>query len=303
MNLAAFSAVSGQWPGRATLSGRQLRLFSNRRNCRVPSHDSHLSHLADFLFCILQLQFRIVRLPLFQYKLLILNTKSKFCNYPVKAVRCGNMSQPSSSAEGSPHRHGCLAEEFLRGLHELQSTGTLCDVLLQGSDATVASLGIPCHRNVLTAHCGYFRSLFTHDWKESAQRELQLQNMDTRTLNEVVQFMYTLDLRLSESNVERILAAAQFLQMGRVAAMCWEYLQRRLNLSTCLQVHALASDLHNPRLADAALAIIHPQFLRLAQRQEFLRMEAHQYNLRKPKRIQAREKKKIGETGRAVGVG
>ncbi|XP_055341964.1 kelch-like protein diablo [Paramacrobiotus metropolitanus] len=161
------------------------------------------------------------------------------------------MSKPVCSADSPPHSHGCLADEFLRRLHELQSTGTLCDVVLKGSEET--ALGIPCHRNVLTVHSGYFRSLFTHDWKESSQRDLQLKSIDSRTLNELVQFAYTLDLRISEENMESLLVAAQFLQMDAVAGICWEYVEQKLSLSTCLAVHALAAQHHHPRLLDAAL--------------------------------------------------
>ncbi|XP_055353249.1 kelch-like protein 18 [Paramacrobiotus metropolitanus] len=92
----------------------------------------------------------------------------------------------------------------------------------------------------------------------------------------LVAYAYTMDLHLNDDNVEPILIGAQFLQMSPVASMCWEYVEKRLCLSNCLAVHALASQHHNPLLGDAALSLINPHFLCLAQSQEFLQMDAQQ---------------------------
>ncbi|XP_055341938.1 kelch-like protein diablo [Paramacrobiotus metropolitanus] len=64
--------------------------------------------------------------------------------------------------------------------------------------------------------------------------------------------------------------------MDAVAGRCWEYLEARLSLSTCVAVHALAAQHHHPRLLDASLAIIYPNFLSLTQSEDFLQMEAEQ---------------------------
>ncbi|XP_055331148.1 kelch-like protein 20 isoform X2 [Paramacrobiotus metropolitanus] len=92
----------------------------------------------------------------------------------------------------------------------------------------------------------------------------------------LVMYAYTMDLSLSDDNVVPVLIAAQFLQMTPVARLCWAYLEKHMSLSNCLTVHALASQHHNPRLSHTALALIHPNFLRLAQSQDFLQMDAQQ---------------------------
>ncbi|XP_055350736.1 kelch-like protein 3 [Paramacrobiotus metropolitanus] len=170
--------------------------------------------------------------------------------------------------------HSCLAVEFLRGLHELQSTGDLCDVKLKSNEGESAVV-ISCHRNVLSVHSLYFRSLFK--WKkgkDSSQPELL--DFDGPTLNELVHYAYTLDMSLNDDNVADILVAAQFLQMDGAIGHCCNYYETHMRLSNCLTVHALATMYQNPSLAAAALATIHPHFLRWAQSQDFLRMEAQQ---------------------------
>ncbi|XP_055345370.1 kelch-like protein 17 [Paramacrobiotus metropolitanus] len=198
------------------------------------------------------------------------------------------MAMPNASraadhpAPAHQHPHDCEAvDEFLRGMRELQATGTLCDVVLQGSDAddvegSALANGIPCHRAVLTVHSAYFRAVFTHNWKDSRDPVFPLHNVDTATINALVRYAYTLTIRLNADNVASILVAAQFLQMDRVAGQCWAYLQRHLNVANCLVVHSLASNHHRPDLAAAALALIHQHFLQLAETPEFLKMNAQQ---------------------------
>ncbi|XP_055329936.1 kelch-like protein 3 [Paramacrobiotus metropolitanus] len=181
------------------------------------------------------------------------------------------MSNPSSSADHPPHH--CLVE-FLRGLREQQLTGTLCDVVLKGCEES--ALGIPCHRNVLSVHSAYFRAVFTHDWKDSAEPVFQLRNIDSHTLNELVQYAYTLDVDLNDDNVERIVIAAQFLQMGELELMSWDYVEQHMRVSNYLAVHTPASNHHHPRLATAALELIHLHFLQVAQSQDFLELDAQQ---------------------------
>ncbi|XP_055341971.1 kelch-like protein 3 [Paramacrobiotus metropolitanus] len=159
-------------------------------------------------------------------------------------------------------------------MHELQKTGTYCDVVLKGSEE--ASVGIPCHRIVLTVHSEYFRAAFTQEWKESTQQVYQLRNIDSQTLNELVEYAYTLNISLNGDNVEHILIAAQFLQIATVVRFCWDYVEKHLHLSNCLLVHALASNYHNPNVADAALGFIRRHFLEFVEGHDFLQMDAQQ---------------------------
>ncbi|XP_055349057.1 kelch-like protein 3 [Paramacrobiotus metropolitanus] len=155
-----------------------------------------------------------------------------------------------------------------------QATGIFCDVVLKGSDESLQ--GIPCHRSVLSVQSPYFRAAFTHNWKESSEPVFRLANIDNLTLQELVAYAYTMNLRLSDDTVVSVLIAAQFLQMTPVARMCWKYVKQHLSLSNCLDVHALASQHSNPRLASAALHFIQLHFQILAQSQEFLELDAHQ---------------------------
>ncbi|XP_055329939.1 kelch-like protein 12 [Paramacrobiotus metropolitanus] len=139
-----------------------------------------------------------------------------------------------------------------------------------------SAVGIPCHRNVLSVHSAYFGAVFTQDWKDSSQPVYQLQNIDSYTMNELVQYAYTLDVELNDDNVERIVVAAQFLQMGPLELLCWDYVEQHMCVSNFLAVYSLASNHPHPRLAAAALELIHLHFLQVAQSQELLKMDPQQ---------------------------
>ncbi|XP_055329931.1 kelch-like protein 8 [Paramacrobiotus metropolitanus] len=170
--------------------------------------------------------------------------------------------------------HGYLAAELVRQLRDLQSTGMFCDVVLKGSEKS--AVGIPCHRAVLSAHSVYFRAAFTENWKDSTQPVFQLHNIDSRTLNELVKYFYTLDIKLNNDNVESILIAAQFLQMTPLAELCWEHVDKHMQRSDSLAVYILASQHDNPDLAEKTLEDVWRHFPTFAQCQDFLQMDAQQ---------------------------
>ncbi|XP_055344670.1 kelch-like protein 7 [Paramacrobiotus metropolitanus] len=179
------------------------------------------------------------------------------------------------SKREDPPADDCPADavEFLRGLRDLQSTDTFCDVVLKGSDESWVC--IPCHRSVLSVQSPYFRAVFSLNWKESSEPEYKLKPEQHRQPH-VKKFAYTMNLSLSDDSVVPILIAAQFLQMTPAARMCWDYVEKRMCLANCLAVHTLASQHHNPRLGDAALCMIYPHFLRFSHSHDFLQMDAQQ---------------------------
>ncbi|XP_055350104.1 kelch-like protein 20 [Paramacrobiotus metropolitanus] len=163
---------------------------------------------------------------------------------------------------------------FLEGLQDLKSSGVLCDVILKGADD--ASNGIPCHRAILSAHSSYFRSMFSAEWKESFQKEIPLQNISFNTLNTLVTYAYTLQICLDDDSVESVLVAALFFDFSPVAKLCWDFLESRLNASSCLQVYCLAHTHNNPHLANKAKALACQHFIIIAQSGEFLQLDGQQ---------------------------
>ncbi|XP_055330256.1 kelch-like protein 26 [Paramacrobiotus metropolitanus] len=165
-----------------------------------------------------------------------------------------------------------ITHGFLRGLRELKSTGTLCDVVLKGSENSAAN--IPCHRNVLSAHSSYFRTLFTSGWKESSQSEIQLKNTPSQMLHKLIDFAYTMEIDVHEENVQSVLTAALFLDIAPVADICWDFLQTHLDSSSCLMVYSASETHKNPCLAEKAKNLVLRHFAQVSRGEDFLLIDA-----------------------------
>ena len=109
----------------------------------------------------------------------------------------------------SPYRNPARNTEVFSELHKLQQSGVLCDVTLRTDDVS-----IPAHKAILASSSGYFRSMFTLEFREKEQGEILLGDMSGVTLEKLVDFLYTSTLDITPQNVWNLLPAAQILQLG-----------------------------------------------------------------------------------------
>ncbi|XP_055344452.1 kelch-like protein diablo [Paramacrobiotus metropolitanus] len=161
-----------------------------------------------------------------------------------------------------------MAEKAFRELRDMQATGTLCDVTLKGAEDS--SAGIPCHRNILSAHSSYFRTMFTTDLKERSESSIRLKNISTSTLKDLVDYAYTMEIKIDAHNVEPLLTAALFLDLVAVVDLCWTFVEKHMDVGNCLMVHCLADRHHNTRLAAKAKAMVLRNFALISQLADFL---------------------------------
>ncbi|XP_055344386.1 kelch-like protein 2 [Paramacrobiotus metropolitanus] len=163
-----------------------------------------------------------------------------------------------------------MAEKFFRELQDTKAKGALCDVMVKGAEDS--SAGIPCHRNVLSAHSPYFRTMFTKGLKESSESFVQLKNISTSTLNELINYAYTLEIRIDADNVQPILTAALFLDIGPVADLCWDFMETELAMA--LMIQCLADRHNNLTLAAKAKTMVIRSFHQISKCPDFLLIDA-----------------------------
>ena len=102
-----------------------------------------------------------------------------------------------------------LDEEFkndlLQNLNELRKSNILCDITIRAEgDDFVA------HRCVLIAASPYFRALFTSDFKEGETNFVELKNIQSSILREVLQFIYTGEAKTDSSTAQDLIKTADF---------------------------------------------------------------------------------------------
>ncbi|XP_055353939.1 kelch-like protein 4 [Paramacrobiotus metropolitanus] len=184
----------------------------------------------------------------------------------------GNGEEHQKCGTDSSTRVSVAIVDFRRELQNLRTSDILCDVVLKGAED--GCLGIPCHRNILSLHSSYFRSMFLSGMKESTEKVIQMRNISTSDLSELVDYCYMADLLITESNVQSLLIAASFLDIPAVVKACWKFMEDHMHIKNCLMLYCFASAEapKNPAMADAAKAFVVKHFVGISGEPEFLEL-------------------------------
>ncbi|XP_070542884.1 kelch-like protein 24 [Ptychodera flava] len=146
----------------------------------------------------------------------------------------------AAASHGSYNFHATRhPEDLLQGLNNLKSQKQFSDVTL-----SVNGKEFPCHRVVLASSSSYFKAMFYHDLKESTTPKVRLNQVDADILEQLIDFIYTSKLTITDANVQSLLETADLLQILPVKGACAEYMGRQIDSSNCLGIQQFA-ELHN----------------------------------------------------------
>ncbi|XP_037685318.1 zinc finger and BTB domain-containing protein 49 isoform X2 [Choloepus didactylus] len=112
--------------------------------------------------------------------------------------------------------HSC---HLLQQLHEQRIQGLLCDCML-----VVKGVCFKAHKNVLAAFSQYFRSLF----QNSSGQKNDVFHLDIKNVSgigQILDFMYTSHLELTQDNIQVMLDIAHCLQVQNVLNLCHTFLK------------------------------------------------------------------------------
>ncbi|KAG7325351.1 hypothetical protein KOW79_011667 [Hemibagrus wyckioides] len=203
------------------------------------------------------------------------------------------------ASDGEPEE----AEQFSSALHcselarrqnEQRKLGLFCDVTLAFSGGGAAGGGgggggegagsgfeLGAHRSVLAAATDYFTPLLGGQFSESVSRRVEMKEWSSETgperetVESVVQFMYTGEIRVSTSNVHEVLELADRFLLVQLKEFCGDFLKRKLSLANCVAVHSLAHMYTLDQLALRAAEMIRRNFHRVIQDDEFYTLPFH----------------------------
>uniref|UniRef100_H2Y7B3 BTB domain-containing protein n=1 Tax=Ciona savignyi TaxID=51511 RepID=H2Y7B3_CIOSA len=114
----------------------------------------------------------------------------------------------------------------------------LCDVILEAGE-----LEIHVHRLVLASGSPYFMAMFNGMMSESNADRVKLNGIDGKALLQLVEYVYTAQIKVTEENVQSLLPAASLLELTFVRESCCSFLQSQLHPSNCLGIRQFA-DIH-----------------------------------------------------------
>ncbi|KAL5012389.1 hypothetical protein ScPMuIL_010940 [Solemya velum] len=159
----------------------------------------------------------------------------------------------------------------LESINVLRKHRELCDVVL-----IVGQRKIFAHRVILSACSPYFHAMFTGELAESRQTEVTIRDIDEGAMEVLIDFCYTSNITVEESNVQTLLPAACLLQLAEIQEVCCEFLKRQLDPSNCLGIRAFA-DTHACRdLLRIADKFTQHNFQDVMESEEFLLLPINQ---------------------------
>lgn len=91
----------------------------------------------------------------------------------------------------------CVDQRVFHNLSCSNRQGLLCDVTI-----VVDSTEIPAHKVVLSSCSQYFYAMFTGDLAEAKSDRITLQEIDPKALIQLIDFVYTSEIHVTEENVQ-----------------------------------------------------------------------------------------------------
>ncbi|KAL6474752.1 hypothetical protein MHYP_G00157920 [Metynnis hypsauchen] len=213
------------------------------------------------------------------------------------AAAAAALSGDGDSEEAEEFSSATHCSELSRRQNEQRKLGLFCDVTLVfsgggggggggdlvsgGGAVTHHSFELCAHRSVLAAATDYFTPLLGGQFSESVSRRVEMKEWSSEagperdTVESVVQFMYTGEIRVSTANVHEVLELADRFLLVQLKEFCGEFLKRKLSLANCVAVHSLAHMYTLDQLALRAADMIRRNFHKVIQDEEFYTLPFH----------------------------
>uniref|UniRef100_A0A8C5DBM5 Kelch-like protein 33 n=1 Tax=Gouania willdenowi TaxID=441366 RepID=A0A8C5DBM5_GOUWI len=123
----------------------------------------------------------------------------------------------------------------LQAVGRLWTDGEVCDVTLDVEDTFYH-----VHRVILAANSDYFRGMFTSGMKESRQPCVDLPFLSASDLEALIRFSYSGTLLLTWDSVFEVTCTALRLQFQSALSLCLNFMQKELQVNSCLDVASFA---------------------------------------------------------------
>ncbi|XP_078491620.1 kelch-like protein 2 [Ciona intestinalis] len=104
-----------------------------------------------------------------------------------------------------------------------------CDVTLVVEDQT-----FPAHRAILAASSKYFDRMFYSQMSEQFNNKIQIKEVTKAAMTQVINFIYTNQVSLSNDNFYEVLHAASLMQLEDLLELIIKYLQGAIGPKNCL---------------------------------------------------------------------
>lgn len=139
----------------------------------------------------------------------------------------------ASMNENSPQLHTMFGKMFDEETH------TDCALVCQIDGREDRE--IKCHKCVLSAHSPVFCAMFNHDFKESLDGEIIINDHPYEIMKPFIRFLYTYNLPNDATNVAALLRVSEKYQVEALTILCMKKLATKLTTDTSCTLLATAT--------------------------------------------------------------
>lgn len=144
----------------------------------------------------------------------------------------------------SMYRCGCtLQNPAFVALQNMRQNAELCDVKIALKNHCISA-----HRVVLAASIPFFRTMFASGLKECQEERVALSEIDSESLESLINYAYGKELKFTDENVQSLFLASDYLDILHVKNACGRFMASRLNIKNVLEVRNFAEHLTHESL-------------------------------------------------------
>ena len=163
------------------------------------------------------------------------------------------------------HTFGDFREELLHKLNELRESNSLCDTTIRAGGKD-----FPAHRCVLSAASPYFRAMFTSELGGKESNLVELNEMKSTTISDVLHYIYTGKTAIDSSNAKDLVEVAYYLRIPTLKREAAVFIQNEMmNVSNCLALESFASKYDCQQLRQAAVSFRAENFVDFSRSEDF----------------------------------
>lgn len=162
-------------------------------------------------------------------------------------------------------------QSMLHTMNSFRKTQAFCDVVL-----LVEGRRLSAHKVVLAASSPVFKASFTTELtreKAGDELEVNLPEFDPESIEELLNFVYTGEVGITEHNAEELLVAADYYDIPSLKELCAEFLIISLKPSNCLPIQIFAERYRHELLYEAATDFICSNLAAIWETKEFISLD------------------------------
>ena len=162
-------------------------------------------------------------------------------------------------------------QDMLNAMNSFRKLQTFCDVVLVVEDRRLSA-----HKVVLAASSLVFKASFTSELtpeNTTQEFEVNVRDFDPNTVEELLNFVYTGEVGITEENAAELLQVADYYDIPSLKELCAEFLIINLKPSNCLWVQMFAERYRHELLHEAATEFICNNLISIWQTEEYLSLD------------------------------